>query len=141
MTEKSKNSSEVYADFTMSRIDASVRETMSPAQLLAVREALVANQPFKRHAIDIRGTVPFFFASFYFVILAGRDKRRKTKEKEMRRAFEGNLSMGYVLSLLFLSFVGAVVWITILLLLYWVKIELDMDILPNLHFPQLFQSE
>jgi len=141
MTEKSKNSSEVYADFTISRIDTSVRETMSAAQLHAVREALIANQPFKRHAIDIRGTLPFFFASFYFVILAGRDRRRKTLDKEKRRAFEGNLSMGYVLSLLFLSFVGAVVWIAILLLLYWVKIELDMDILPNLHFPQLFQSE
>ncbi|NNJ92183.1 MAG: hypothetical protein HKP55_10945 [Gammaproteobacteria bacterium] len=141
MTEKNKNSSEVYADFTMSRIDSSVLGTMTPSQLRAVRDALVANQPFKRHSFDIRGTLPFIFASFYFVILAGRDKRRKTLDKEKRRVFEGNVSMAYVLSLLFLSFVGAVVWMAILLLLYWVKIELGMDFLPNVHFPDLFQSE
>ena len=141
MKQKNKNSSEVYADFTMSRIDSTVRETMTPAQLQAVRDALVANQPFKRHSVDIRGTLPFFFASFYFVILAGRDKRRKTLDRDKRRAFEGNLSMGYVLSILFLSFVGAVVWIAVLSVLYWVKVELGQDFLPNVHFPNLFQSE
>jgi hypothetical protein len=141
MTEKNKNSSEVYADYTMSRIDSSVRNSMTTSQLQAVRDALVANQPFKRHSFDIRGTIPFIFASFYFVILAGRDKRRKTLDKEKHRAFEGNVSLGYVLSLLFLSFVGAVVWMAILMLLYWVKIELGIDILPNVHIPDLFKSE
>ena len=141
MTEKNKNSSEIYADFTMSRIDQNVRETMTDTQLEAVREALLANQPYKRHAIDIRGTLPFFIASFYFVILAGRDKRRKTVNKEKRRAFEGNLSMGYVLSILFLSLIGAVVWVAILLVIYWVKRELGIDFFPNTHFLNSFQGQ
>ena len=141
MTEKNKNSSEIYADFTMSRIDQSVRETMTDTQLKAVREGLLANQPYKRHAIDIRGTLPFFIASFYFVILAGRDKRRKTVNKEKRRAFEGNLSMGYVLSILFLSLIGAVVWVAILLVIYWVKRELGIDFFPNTHFLNFFQGQ
>ncbi len=141
MAEKNKNSSEVYADFTISRIDQDVRETMNATQLQAVRDALVANQPYKRHTVDIRGTLPFFFASFYFVILAGRDKRLKTLDKETGRAFEGNLSMGSVLSILFLSFLGAMVWGAILLVGYWVKRELGIDFFPDTHFLNFFQSE
>ena len=141
MADKNNSSSEVYADFTMSRIDLSVRETMTPIQLQAVRDALLANQPFKKHSIDIRGTIPLFFASFYFVLLAGRDRRRKTVDKEKNRAFEGKLSFSYVLSLLLLSFIGALIWIAILLVVYWVKNELGIDVFSGRHFIEFFQSD
>ncbi|MEJ2214010.1 MAG: hypothetical protein P8Y20_08110 [Gammaproteobacteria bacterium] len=141
MAAENNNSSEIYADFTISRIDAVVRESLTPTQLQAVRDALVANQSFKKHAVDVRGTIPLFFARFYFVILAGRDKRRKTVDKEKRRAFEGNLSFGYLLSLLFLSFIAAMVWVAILLVVYWVKIELGIDLFSSIHLGDLFKSD
>ena len=141
MAADNNNSSEIYADFTISRIDADVRESLTPTQLLAIRDALVANQPFKKHAIDVRGTIPLFFARFYFVVLAGRDKRRKTVDKEKRRTFEGNVSFGYLLSLLFLSFIAAMVWAAILLVVYWVKIELGIDLFSSIHLGDLFKSD
>ena len=141
MAADNNNSSEIYADFTISRIDADVRESLTPTQLQAIRDALVANQPFKKHAIDVRGTIPLFFARFYFVVLAGRDKRRKTVDKEKRRTFEGNVSFGYLLSLLFLSFIAAMVWAAILLVVYWVKIELGIDLFSSIHLGDLFKSD
>lgn len=141
MAADNNNSSEIYADFTISRIDADVRESLTPTQLQAIRDALVANQPFKKHAVDVRGTIPLFFARFYFVVLAGRDKRRKTFDKEKRRAFEGNVSFGYLLSLLFLSFIAAMVWAAILLVVYWVKIELGIDLFSSIHLGDLFNSD
>ena len=141
MAADNNNSSEIYADFTISRIDADVRESLTPTQLQAIRDALVANQPFKKHAVDLRGTIPLFFARFYFVVLAGRDKRRKTVDKEKHRAFEGNVSFGYLLSLLFLSFIAAMVWAAILLVVYWVKIELGIDLFSNIHLGDLFKSD
>ena len=141
MVADNNNSSEIYADFTISRIDTDVRESLTPTQLQAIRDALVANQPFKKHAVDLRGTIPLFFARFYFVVLAGRDKRRKTVDKEKHRAFEGNVSFGYLLSLLFLSFIAAMVWAAILLVVYWVKIELGIDLFSNIHLGDLFKSD
>ena len=141
MVADNNNSSEIYADFTISRIDTDVRESLTPTQLQAIRDALVANQPFKKHAVDVRGTIPLFFARFYFVVLAGRDKRRKTVDKEKHRAFEGNVSFGYLLSLLFLSFIAAMVWAAILLVVYWVKIELGIDLFSNIHLGDLFNSD
>ena len=141
MAADNNNSSEIYADFTISRIDADVRESLTPTQLQAIRDALVANQPFKKHAVDLRGTIPLFFARFYFVVLAGRDKRRKTVDKEKHRAFEGNVSFGHLLSLLFLSFIAAMVWAAILLVVYWVKIELGIDLFSNIHLGDLFKSD
>ena len=141
MAADNNNSSEIYADFTISRIDADVRESLTPTQLQAIRDALLANQPFKKHAVDVRGTIPLFFARFYFVVLAGRDKRRKTVDKEKHRAFEGNVSFGYLLSLLFLSFIAAMVWAAILLVVYWVKIELGIDLFSSIHLGDLFNSD
>ena len=141
MVADNNNSSEIYADFTISRIDTDVRESLTPTQLQAIRDALVANQPFKKHAVDLRGTIPLFFARFYFVVLAGRDKRRKTVDKEKRRTFEGNVSFGYLLSLLFLSFIAAMVWAAILLVVYWVKIELGIDLFSSIHLGDLFKSD
>ena len=141
MAERKKESSEIYADFTMSRIDPAVRDTMSVTQLNAVREALLANQPYKQHALDLRGTIPLFFANFYFVLLAGQDKRKKTLEDQEHRSFKRNLTLGYVLSLIFMTFAVAMVWGAILLLLYWVKRELGIDIFPSMHFLNFFQSD
>jgi hypothetical protein len=136
-----KESSEIFADFTMSRIDRHARESMTEQQLIAVRQALVANSPFNRHAVDIRGSIPLFFARFYFVVLAGRDRRRKTREKELRRIYKGNVPLGYFLSFIVLSFLIALIWMALIVALYWLKREMGIDIFPNIHLLDLFNHQ
>ena len=55
-----KNSNEIFADFTMSRIDRLVRDTMTSQQLNAVKDVLIANTPYSRHSVDLRGVISFF---------------------------------------------------------------------------------
>jgi hypothetical protein len=140
MTTKQKTSSEIFADFTISRIDEEVRSGFSSEQLDAIRRALVANESFSRHRVDIRGTLPLFFAKYYFVILAGRDRRRKTLEKEMARSHKGNLELGYFLSFLLLSLVVLVVWGIMFSVFYWLKMEMGIDVFPHLHLNDLFKA-
>ena len=138
--EKFTESSQIYADFTISRIDPVVRESLSDEQLKAIRNALLANQPFKKHALDIRGSIPLYFAKYYFVLLAGRDKRRRTQQKEMQRHNRGNLSIGYMLTLLMISFLVAVIWVAAFAGFYWTKNEMGIDFFANFHLMELFKG-
>jgi len=128
-----KISNEIFADFTMSRIDRLVRDTMTSQQLNAVRDALIANTPYSRHSVDLRGVISFFFARYYFVFLAGRDHRYKTRLQELQKAHKGNVPLGFILSFIAISFLIALLWFLAIVVLYWIKREMGIDIFPDVH--------
>jgi len=117
----------------MERIDPKVRASLTPAQLSAIKEAISASRPLKKHPIDIRGIIPVFFVRYYFVILSGRDRRLYTKRIEEKRRWLTSLSGGLTLFIL-----GMVPLILILvLLLYLIKCTCGIDIMPDIHLKDL----
>jgi len=117
----------------MERIDPKVRASLTPAQLSAIKEAISASRPLKKHPIDIRGIIPVFFVRYYFVILSGRDRRLYTKRIEEKRRWLTSLSGGLTLFIL-----GVVPLILILvLLLYLIKCTCGIDIMPDIHLKDL----
>lgn len=132
-TKKKKDSSEIFADFTMSRIDRLVRDTMTTQQLNAVRDALIANTPYKKHTVDLRGVVSFFFARYYFVFMAGRDRRYKTRLQELQKKHKGNVPLGFIFSFIVISLLITLLWILVIVALYWIKREMGIDFLSDIH--------
>jgi len=135
-----KASSEIYASFTINKIDPEVRASMTDKQINAVYEALIAAEDSKRHSIDIRGTIPLYLAKYYFVFFAGRDKRKQTLLEETIRNNQGNAKSG-------LSFAisGALILALIVLLAggytaYLLKSELGIDIIPNKHLSDVIKE-
>ena len=101
----------------MERIDPKVRASLTPVQLSAIKEAVSASRPSKKHPIDIRGIIPFFLVRYYFVILSGRDRRLHTKRIEDKRRWLTSLSGG--LTLFILGVAPLVLFL--MLLLYLIK--------------------
>jgi len=130
-----------YADFTISRIDPAVRAAMPQEHLTAVREALIAQNESSRHSLDIRFTVPLFFARYYFVILGGRDRRQKTRSREKQRISFANLVIGTILFASISLLVLTLLWLAIFLAAYLFKVDSGIDLLANFHLMDLFQRD
>jgi hypothetical protein len=130
---KTNTSSEIFASFTMSKIDKDVLESMTPEQVNAVYSALLAAEDQKQHAIDWRWSFSVYLARYYMVFFAGRDRRRQTLLKEAVRNSRGNgklsialIAAGFISLLLILA-------VVIFFTAYWFKSELGIDIFPDKH--------
>jgi len=128
-----QESREIFADFTMSRIDSDVRESLTDKQMLSIRHALIAQSEWAKHKVDVRFTLPLFFAKYYFILLSGRDRRKKTRLKEVTRSHKGNFTIGFFITLLMFSVISALFWLFLIIILYWLKVELGIDVFPNFH--------
>lgn len=76
MERNTGGASEIFAEYTLSRIPHKVRASLDKTQLDAIRAALIAQDNATRHKIDVRIRIPLFFRAYYFLILGGRDRRR-----------------------------------------------------------------
>lgn len=126
-------SSKIYAEFTISRIPLEIRNSLTDTQMDAIRNALVAQNESQKHALDIRGTIPLFFSKYYFVLFGGKDKRKSTFQKELKRINKVPLPIrlilyGMIVSTVIFSF--SLLALTIMYLLKW---WLGIDIFPNNH--------
>ena len=117
----------------MARIDPKVRASLTPAQLSAIKEAVSASRPSKKHPIDIRGVIPFFLVRYYFVILSGRDRRVHTKRIEEKRRWLTSLSGGLMLFILGV----APLIIILVLMLYLIKSAFGINVMPDMHLKDL----
>ena len=117
----------------MEGIDPKVRASLTPAQLSAIKEAISATRPFKKHPINIRGIIPVFFARYYFVILSGRDRRLHTRRIEEKRRWLTSLSGGLMLFILGM----APLILILILLLYLIKCAFGINIMPETHLKDL----
>lgn len=103
----------------LERMPDKVADSFSEEQLAYLRNAIGARE-WGRHKVDLRGTIKFFKWRYYYVVLAGRN-RRTLSEKERRIA----VLMNAVLITSFVSFstlVGLVV-------LYLVKSALGINLI------------
>ncbi len=104
----------------MSKLEPDVLASLTKHQFSAVR-----------HAIDMPGAIPLIFARFYFVLLAGRDRRPDTKGREncLRRALSsafGAVVLG--------SVILCPITVIIVLIGYALKAFLGLDIDPSHRF-------
>jgi len=121
------------AKAVLRRISRSTWDTLGEAQRAEIRAAVLSASP-RRHAIDVRGSIPLVFFRAYFVLLAGRDTRRgNLRVEDDRRARVVGLGWSIVSTLLALAIVAAA-----LVGVYHVKCALGIDLIPGKHAWELF---
>ena len=108
----------------LDKLPTDMRTSFSDEQLLALKVAL-GGRTWGAHAIDARWTLKWWRWQYYFVFLAGRNKRvLSARERQVQR-----LSMAIVLTVFLL--VSAAVGI---LVLYLIKSALGIDLIPGYSF-------
>ena len=128
MNDKSREV-DAYTQHVMGNIPADVFKTLNIVQIHALEKAISTNAPYRKHPVDLRGTVSFFFIRFYFVILLGRDRRDVIRNKEEARKLQAK-------SISIMTFLYAVICMAlpvVFLLLYIVKSWAGIDIFPDHH--------
>ena len=106
------------------KVPADMRGSFTPEQLLALKVAL-GGRTWGAHALDLRFTLKWWRWQYYFVLLAGRNRRVLTdRERRLQR-----LTMAVAL-FVFLTFATALG----LLVLYLVKSALGIDLIPGYSF-------
>jgi len=132
-----KNSGEIYAEFTLIKIKASLtHEPLSEGQFESIRKVLLATQRDQSHAVDVRLFIPVFFRSYYILLFAGRDRRRSTLELNrvrLIRTFHRVIRIINLSTLTVLSFLlaGLMFWG-----LYSVKSAVGIDLIPGFHLSE-----
>lgn len=120
---------EPYTQTVLQKVDPQVLKTLNLVQLEALSKAIGGMDKHRRHALDIRGTLPLFFSRYYFVILAGRDRRQATRLLEQKRRRDAGL-----LGVLFSVYcIGCGALMLVLLALYFLKASLGIDLVAGQH--------
>jgi hypothetical protein len=130
---KTSESSKIYADFTLSRINPKVKSTLSQEQLTELRRALIAQSESSKHTLDLRFTVNLLFSRYYFVILGGKDRRRRTIENNQVRKEKAKEKILTAVMTTFIVFAMIYFFTSTVKFLYQVKRDLGIDFFENLH--------
>jgi len=125
---------DAFTHHVMRRIAPEILDSFSPQQRQAIHQAL-SEQSGRRHTIDVRISIPLFFARYYFVVLLGRDRRKAIRSREQDRRDHTNS----VASLLFLLFLLLPLGLMLFMALYWTKVEMGIDIFPGLHLRDIIR--
>lgn len=113
-------------------IDQRVLLTFNQEQEQALRQALQTHSR-RRHAVDIRFTVPLYFTRLYFVLLVGKDRRRRSQEvHEERRAATRQVNLVLLLAGILVAFC-----LVSLLFLYFLKWAFGIDLVDEAHLYQI----
>ena len=108
----------------LNRMPKSIQTTFTDEQLAHLKIAIGARQ-WGNHAVDCRGVIKLFKYRYYYVVLAGRNKR-ELSAKEQRIAKLGQA--------LVLSVVLTLSVLLMLLITYLVKSALGIDIFEGYSF-------
>lgn len=108
----------------LDRMPRKVAESFDEEQLSHIRNAIGARE-WGKHKIDLRGTMKFFRWRYYYVVLAGRNRRALSEsEKKFATLLTATLLSAFILvSILF----G-------LLVLYLVKSALGINLIDDYSF-------
>lgn len=125
-TTKSAKADHHFVRKFASSMPSHIAETFTDAQLRAIIRAYGVRS-WGRHAIDFRFTLPILTRTYYFVFLAGIDKRPRSRNRAERHSHPmaklGNILFLLFILLLLLSFVlGA---------FYVLKSALGLNIAPG----------
>ncbi|TMP17316.1 3-phosphoshikimate 1-carboxyvinyltransferase [Pseudoalteromonas sp. S2893] len=102
----------------LNRMPEEVQESFTEEQLVHLKVAIGARQ-WGRHSIDSRGVVKFFKYRYYFVFLAGRN-RRELNENEKKVA--------WIFQVVFISILTLIFIIVMALILYLIKSALGINL-------------
>ena len=106
------------------RLPDDLKDSFTQEQLAALKIAFGARK-WGQHPIDLRGTLKFWRWRYYYVLLAGRNKRDLSRrEQDLSRIATAFAVASF---LLFATLLGLVV-------LYLIKSALGIDIFPNYSF-------
>lgn len=132
-TETVFDPTEPLADRVFNNLDQEILHSLSQKQLDAIGEAIAEQARPSRHALELRGLIPLFFANFYYVIQIGRDKRTKydaiPRQRRQKADRVANILLVVLLSFALLPVLAA--------LLYLIKKGLGINMIPNFHLPDL----
>ncbi len=102
----------------LNKMPEDVAESFSEEQLIALNKA-IGGRSWARHKLDLRGTVNIWRSSFYFVILAGKNRRELSRlEEHLGRA---TMALMLALFVTFCTLFG-------LLVLYLIKSALGINL-------------
>lgn len=132
-----REASEIIADYTVSRIPAAVRSSLTEEQLRAVRQAIVLQSGSGHHKVAIRFTLPLFFRKYYFAFFFGRDRRRITVDTEQSRIENTPQLVKSVLIFGGMSIFFFGLGLTVLTGLYLLKNALGIDLFSDFHLSDL----
>lgn len=105
----------------LEKLPADSRASFSDEQLLALKIAL-GGRTWGVHAVDLRWTLKFWRWHYYFVVLAGRNRRELSRrEREIARVA---MMLSLAIFLVFSALLG-------LLVLYLVKSALGINLFPG----------
>lgn len=130
-----RDSLDPFTSHLIDRIDPKVRDSLTPNQFSAIIEAVRASRPMSGHPVDIRGVIPLFFARFYFVFLMGRDRRSASRRVERKRLTAVSLFAWTM----FLLVVASPFIVIVMLLLYYLKSSLGIDLFPESHLSDVLK--
>ncbi|UJX24203.1 3-phosphoshikimate 1-carboxyvinyltransferase [Pseudoalteromonas sp. CF6-2] len=108
----------------LERMPEGIQNTFTDEQLVHLKIAIGARQ-WGNHAVDLRGVVKLFKYRYYYVLLAGRNRRQLTPQEQKVAKFG---------QAVILSMAVSFVLLTILLILYLAKSALGIDIFSNFSF-------
>lgn len=108
----------------LDRMPKNVQDTFTDEQLMHLKVAIGARQ-WGKHAVDCRGVIKFFKYRYYFVLLAGRNRRELSKKEQKIAAISQAITI---------SMFSFLVITILLLIIYLVKSALGVDIFSNYSF-------
>ncbi|MDC9509368.1 3-phosphoshikimate 1-carboxyvinyltransferase [Pseudoalteromonas sp. Angola-4] len=108
----------------LNRMPHDVQDSFTEEQLAHLKVAIGARQ-WGKHTVDCRGVIKFFKYRYYFVVLAGRN-RRELSEKEKKIA-----AVSQAITVSLFSFIVISI---LLLVVYLVKSALGIDIFSGYSF-------
>ncbi|MEC7690495.1 MAG: 3-phosphoshikimate 1-carboxyvinyltransferase [Pseudomonadota bacterium] len=105
----------------LSKMPPDVAASFSEEQLIAMNKA-IGGRSWARHKLDVRGTINIWRTSFYFVVLAGKNRRELSRlEQQVGRA---TMALMFALFITFSVLSG-------LLILYLIKSALGINLFEN----------
>ncbi|WOC24811.1 3-phosphoshikimate 1-carboxyvinyltransferase [Pseudoalteromonas sp. N1230-9] len=108
----------------MERMPEDIQDTFTDEQLMHLKIAIGARQ-WGNHAVDLRGVIKLFKYRYYYVFLAGRNRRKLTSQEQKVAKF----GQAVILSVA-VSFVILIILVT----LYLAKSALGIDMFSGFSF-------
>lgn len=127
MTKKIHTLQESFADKICLDINKNLPdEPLNRVQIAAVKKTIMESNPLTIHTIDIRGLVPIF-SSYFFVILFGKERRKRTDGTQPEDADIQNK----LAKLCFLLFIfSPLLIIAAFICLYFIKAGIGASLFP-----------
>ncbi|WP_438864509.1 3-phosphoshikimate 1-carboxyvinyltransferase [Neptunicella sp.] len=108
----------------LARMPKDMRGSFSDKQLSCLKAALASRQ-WGKHKIDVRGTLSWFSSRYYFVLLAGKNRRELSqREQGVSRFIKATFISAFILFS----------WLFGLLSLYLLKSALGINLIDDFSF-------